>query len=185
MKCPHGVNVKHKACDRCEETARAAGEVLSSVKRPESGDFLKVDLDRLPEEWNAQPELFRQHGRDWADAKRDAARAKAHKELLYAEIGEELRKSPPEEHGLVKWTEDGIKTMILTDARYKKAVGKQIDADHREDILKIDLEALRQRRDELSDQTQMALSSMFSDRPPRAAREAIEKAAFDRKGRTK
>jgi predicted HTH domain antitoxin len=113
-------------------------------------EFLDVNLNKLEEENQAQPRRIYEYGMKLAQAKREVKRLKAKLKVTDAEIAREARKLP-EKYGMFKVTDETVKEAVLSSNLHKIMEQQLIDAEYEEEILKVAVDALVDKRDSMSD----------------------------------
>ena len=137
----------------------------------EEVSFFDLDDKRLDEEWNSQPQLYYNWGVKLADAKAAVERAKASRDLVYAELNKDIR-SDPVKYDLPKTTESLVESIILIQDKYKLAHEKYIAAKHKMDVLTVTVEALDHRKKALENLVHLFGMNYFSEpKGPRGMRE--------------
>ena len=196
MTCPHGINLKHKRCDSCEEVARGEGWKDMKTEKTQEFDFHEIDLHNLHEEWASQVRMYRHYAELLAGARRDHEHAKTDREvaekdlkLAGAEVDLEIRRAGPEKFGLEKFTEPSIENLVRINKKYKTAQDEAfrfqrvtIDLGHKVGMLEAAVKTLDNRKKALEDAVQLRLSDYFSEpRKPRAVQDSEAKSAFNKK----
>lgn len=137
-------------------------------------DFVEPDKFKLDEECVKQPGYVMEYGLQLADAEAEYLRAKAEKEVIRAEIDRDIR-SIPEDYEISKITEETVKSVILIQPRYKRAVEKEIVAGHKVDVLKTVMEALRHRKSSLEGLLHLQAQMYFGEPRTSETKEARTK----------
>lgn len=178
MPCPHGVNLKHKTCRRCEAEAETEAK---AAKRPvQDGDgadpapdrrLFDLDLSRLDEEWLQLPRAYFRHAMRLAEARAAHERAKARLDVVEAEIDREIRLEP-KAFGLEKATEGAIDKAVTLDRRYRAAVRRVVEARHAVDVGQAVCDALEHKKKALENLVHLHGMAYFSTPRPPAGRRA-------------
>jgi hypothetical protein len=158
VPCPHGVNLKKRVCDLCEEASlgpRPPKKVRVSVGE----DYFVLDINRLDEEWVAQVHVYHAHATKLADAREAHERAKAAKKVadddlkhVAAELDLEVRRNPTN-FDIEKPTEKAVEHAVLVHKRYRQyqklaydAQAEVIRADHEASLLEVACKTLDHKR---------------------------------------
>lgn len=137
-------------------------------------DFFKPDMNRLDEEWVNQAPLFYEHAVQLADAKAEYERAKANRDLVYAEVYLDVKQNP-QNYGVDKVTEEMVKQLVTTDSRYQKAFDKVTRAKHDMDVLQAAVDALDHRKKGLENLVHLhAMNYFASPTAPKQSRERMD-----------
>jgi hypothetical protein len=123
------------------------------MKEPDI-NVLAIRLDRLEEDCASQPQLVFLWGKELAAAKKRTAEAHNRMKLVAAEIGSEVRANPGR-FGLMKVTEDGVKEAVLQTEDYRVAFDEHLVCEEEENILSAFVEALRDRRQMLTNEVSL------------------------------
>ena len=148
-------------------------------------DFRMFDLDknRLDDEWVVQPKRFLKAATELSDAKEEADRLKAERDLLEAELDNDIR-SRPEDYGLAKLTEPAIKKTIMKEERMARMEDKIIKARHKVGVLDALVSALEHRKKALENLVQLRLAEYFSEpREPQNSERIKSRVAFNRRNK--
>jgi hypothetical protein len=138
----------------------------------ETTSVFRPDPNRLDEEWQAQPELYHEAAVRLAEARNQYDMAKFDKDVVEAELDEEVR-SYPHRFGLEKLTEPGLKQAIIRSQVFCKACRRLIKAKHAMDKRQADVDALDHRKKALENLVQLRLADYFSE--PRVPRRVAER----------
>lgn len=119
-----------------------------------------INVHKLDRCWLEQPTLMMRYGELQADADRVAKRAKEKVKTIRSEITlVAARDGIP---GVDKPTGGVIEAHYRDNEEYKEAKSEMIDAEHTASILKHAVDALRNRRDALSNLVTLLLAGYFS-----------------------
>ncbi len=133
--------------------------------------FFDLDDKKLDEEWNRQSRLYYKWGIKLADARAEVERAKASRDLVYAELNKDIR-SDPVKYDLPKTTESLVESIILIQDKYKLVLEKYISVKHKMDVLTVTVEALDHRKKALENLVRLFEMNYFSEpKGPRGLRE--------------
>ena len=133
---------------------------------------IRIDQNRLDEEWVNQPSLYFRYAAKLASARREVDEAKSDLELTRAEVDQSIRSSPGS-YGLSKVTEKAIESVIPTVEDYRKALDAFHLARHTADVLDAAVRALDHRKQALEGLVKLFLANYFSR--PQAEGETREK----------
>lgn len=147
---------------------------------PSDDDIFNLEQFSLAEAWNQQPGLYWKHAKQLADASEEYEREKAAKDLVYAELDNEIRNNPSK-YDLGKVTEDVVKQAIIRQRQYQVATSSLIKAKHRVDVLKAYVEALDHRKKALESRAYLAVHDLDAEPRPPKGEEAREKLDHMRK----
>ncbi len=138
-------------------------------------NIFDLDKDRLDEEWVEQPKLYHQQAEKLADARAEWERAKAERDVVTAEIDQDVR-SNPAKYGMEKITEGAVEKKIVLQSRFSKANEKVIQAKHAVDVIQAMIDALDHRKKALESLVQLHLANYFSSPKIRgdAGKEMVE-----------
>lgn len=118
-----------------------------------------------------------------ADARRDVDEAKAELELTEAEVSAEIRANP-EDHGVAKVTEAGLKELVAVNKRVQTKARALRHAQHQANLAAAVVSALDQKKNSLKNLVELHGMGYFSDVRPspqgKAAVEEFEKRATRR-----
>lgn len=200
MKCSHGINTKHRSCERCEEITELETNIHVIKRKKESQDeedfdFHEINLNRLHEEWVAQVRMYRHYAEKLAKARKeyehsstDCDVAKEDLKRVYAEVDLKVRKSP-DLFNLDKITEKSVEHTVLVHSGYRKAQEDYydlqrgcIDKKHKVGMLEAAVKTLDHRKKALEDAVQLRLANYFSEpRISNTVQENLKESAFNRK----
>lgn len=117
-------------------------------------EILEIRLNFLEEDVAQQPKLRRQWGFELAKAKRELAIAKRNVKLLKAELGRAFRMDSRVNLGR-KVTEGSTEEYIQSDDAFNKAELDVIEREYEVDWLKEMVEALEDRKEQLSNEVKL------------------------------
>lgn len=142
-------------------------------RREDVEKILEIDDKQLDREWVLQPRLYFRLACDLADARKEYERAKANRDLVYAEQDHQVRLHPSN-YGVDKVTETAIKSAVLKSKAYATADEDVANAKHEVDILAAAVEAVEHRKKALENRVSLlALGYRSEPREPSHSREAI------------
>ncbi len=139
-------------------------------------DSLRIDQYSLDTAWLAQPMLYYQWSKDYAEAVAIRDKTKQFVELARAELDLEVRKNP-DKYGLDKATEAGIGNVILTLPKYQDALKAHQEAVYDVNVLSGAIEAINHKKSALDNLTRLFLSGYWAEakKAPAEMREKMEK----------
>ena len=155
--------------------------------------YFELDKYRLDEEWVSQVALYHGHATKLAEAREEFERAKAARDVVYAELDRDIRANPGA-FGLGeddrRVTESAIRNAALLQKRYTRAENRVINAKHDVDIHAVAVETLDHRKKALENLVQLQLANYFAEpKAPKNAREYVgameRQAAFGNDGKKK
>lgn len=136
--------------------------------------FFEIDKLRLDSEWVEQPKLFHKYSTRLADAKEELERAKAHKDVVEAELGRDIR-SDPAKYDLPKVTEGAVEACILLQPSYQAALDQVIKSRHNVDLLQAAVDTLDHKKKALESLVYLHGQDYFSAPvAPHAEKEKME-----------
>lgn len=109
---------------------------------------IKINESALDVEWINQPNLMVQYGRHYAYTEREMEKAKAHLEVLRAELDKKIR-SNPDDYGIAKITESVISNTITLQSEYREAQVDFLDTKYEYEMAKLAIRALDHRKQAL------------------------------------
>jgi len=140
------------------------------MKTDKEPDFFVFDRFRLEVELENHVRLYHQYATILADVRQDHERAKAQREVVAAEVAQEVRKNP-EAFGLVKaQPKEAVEEAVLLDPRYRKALSKEITAKHAVDMAQAAVSTLEHRKTAISKEVDLFLSGYWAK--PRVSTDA-------------
>lgn len=125
-------------------------------------DLFALDKFRLDEEWVSQCRWFAEWADKLAEARNRTRQAKAKLELTEAEVKLSIRREPTK-FGFEKVTENLVEELMLSSGKYQSARTAYINAEHEEDVIKVKVDALHQRKGALEDLVKLRLASYFAE----------------------
>lgn len=150
--------------------------------------LFEINPDRLDEHWVEQARLYFGEAKKLADLRADLERAKAKRDVVAAELDQEIRLDPAR-HGLEKTTEAVVANAVLRTKRHKRATEAVILAKHAADVQDAAVTALEHKKRALESAVQLQINNLWS--PPKVRGDDDRKmdrmrtrAAF-RKGKSK
>lgn len=108
-------------------------------------DVFAIDKYKLDEELVKQPRLYGEYALKLADAREEYERAKARRDVIEAELDQDVRNNPSE-YGIAKVTEGAVEKMVTAHKRMIAATEKMITLKHQVDILFAMVTALEHRK---------------------------------------
>lgn len=106
----------------------------------------EVDPLRLDEQWYEQPAIVAEAGAELAEARKRLGYAEADFKLLQAELKRAIRNTPERYGCSAKCTVDEVECTMIVQAEYQRANRKVIDLEHAVDVLKHQMDGLRDRK---------------------------------------
>lgn len=125
-------------------------------------DALSINEHQLHIECCNQPTLVYEIGELNAKVNALCARLKSNLEIISAEIDSDIRANPAT-YGFVKPTENGIANTIILSEKYKEAKKDLIDANELSGCISALYEAVKDRRSELKNATELFLNKYYSE----------------------
>jgi hypothetical protein len=113
-----------------------------------------LNKDRLDEEWLSQSRLYYENAVKLTEARADYDAAKADREVIAAELSQDIRKGPSH-YGLEKVTEASVTDVILLQQSHKDAVKVEIDKRREVGLLQAMVDALDHRKKALENLVQL------------------------------
>lgn len=165
--CPHGRDLKHKGCRRCEEVAEAENrreERLTrrdekpklakrdrdeTAKAPTADDersYFDIDRMDLVSELDGQTRLYGEHAMRLADAKKAHAEAEAERKVTWAEVAMRVRTDPGAFGLKDKPSNDAVEEAAQLQDEYRQAVKAEIRAKHKVDVLQAAVSTIEHRK---------------------------------------
>jgi hypothetical protein len=142
-------------------------------------DFFGIDKYRLDDEWIKQPEKVFECGIQLADAREKFERKKAQRDIVEAEIDQDIRLHPSK-YDLEKVTEGAISKIIILTKEYQKANEDVIRAKHDVDKAQVVMEALDHKKKGLEACVSLHLAGYFAEpKAPEGGREHVDKMKHD------
>ncbi len=134
------------------------------------------DLERIPldKAWNEQAKLYWHYAKLLADAREAWEQSKRDRDLVYAELGKDIRLHPSK-YDLAKTSEESIKQTITICKNYQESERNVIKAKHQVDILVAFVEAIDQRKRGLESKTTLWVHEYWAECTPPKGEEAREK----------
>ena len=130
---------------------------------------LKIDLNKLEEEWLKQPTLYMKYAEMVAQSQRERDKAKEQIELARAELDSMIRENPDRfsgcpqnKDGSYKPTEGWISSVILNQDKYKKVSENFHDLNYNFNVLQGALKAFDHRKKALEMESQLWLGGYWS-----------------------
>lgn len=142
----------------------------------EDYDFIHIDEMNLDREWINHPGLYFKWARKLADARMEADELKARIEVVAAELDKDIRESPSL-YEVEKVTEAAVKSAVIAQETYQKAVRRFGKAKHKVDIYQAAVNTLDHRKRALENLVDLHSQNYFSS--PRAKQE-IDKDRLDK-----
>lgn len=140
---------------------------------PIDPDIFAIDQLRLDEEWIGQPKLFFAWAATLAEAKLEHAQAETALDVCKADLDYRIRQSP-ENYGLNKVTEPGVKAAILGHKKYVKAADVVHQSKYRVDIVQAAVTALDHRKRALQDLVALHGQNYFAvPQAPKGTEDAV------------
>jgi len=124
--------------------------------------YLSININALHEEAGRQAELFSEHAKLKAEADKEADEAKNHLKLVTANMDKEIRDDPAK-YGIIKITEDQVKNIIVRQPQYQRAAKALIEKEYHAAIHATNVDALRQKKDMITDLVKLRLADYFAD----------------------
>jgi hypothetical protein len=90
---------------------------------------IKIDNNKLEEEWTEQASMYQYYAEDYADAVKKRDKAKSWLEVVHAKVDSIIRKDKNKKFDK-KPTEGQVKSLIITHPKYKQAQTELIDATY-------------------------------------------------------
>jgi len=142
-------------------------------------DILPINVEELDAEWATQPEIYWEFAKEAKKAELQVKKLEAKLDLFRAQLARRIRQDP-QAHGLPKATEAAIADIVVSHPDYQVKLNELLNAKYKADLLKAVLEALRQRRDALSNLVQLLKMEYFNPEVPEGVeplvRERLNKA---------
>jgi len=111
--------------------------------------MIDIDKTRLDDECENQPRKVWVYGKEYAKAIRKLSEAKAEMKVVEADLDSMIREDP-EDYGLTKTTEPGIKKAVLRSREYQEAQEKVHDCEYNVNMLEAANRTLDHRRSSLT-----------------------------------
>jgi hypothetical protein len=127
-------------------------------------NILAIDRNRLDDEWERQPKLYRDYAMDLADARYTLELCEHDLGLEKARISEDVR-SDPSSYGLSKVTEPAIKAVLESHKTLARLEKKVLDKKHAVRILESMVNALDHKRTALKYITERQLAGEIGESP--------------------
>jgi DNA-binding transcriptional LysR family regulator len=149
---------------------------------------IAIDEHRLDEEWVRQPRLYHVYSLKTADARWAMDQAKAHFELVQAELDAAIRDDPLG-YGLEKISEVRLAACIVKQPEYLEALEALNNARHKVQVFQAAVSALDHKKGALENLVKLRLAEYYSDPKSspsdRDAVEEMEKREIRRKKRVR
>lgn len=126
-------------------------------------DLLAIDLNRLEECCQEQPQLMFLWGTQLAEARKAVKSAKNKVKLRAAKLDSEIRANPTD-FGFERPTEKAVEYTITKDTEYQEELKDLIQLEYEEDVLDIFFKTLIDRRGELENLTKL-FGQMYWSKP--------------------
>lgn len=126
-------------------------------------DLLEIDLNRLEECCQEQPQLMIVWGTKLVEARKAVKLAKNRIKLRAAKLDPEIRANPID-FGFEKISEKAIEYAIIKDLEYQEELKDLIQLEYEEDVLDIFFKTLVDRRGELENLTKL-FGQMYWSKP--------------------
>lgn len=139
----------------------------------EMESLIELDENSLDRECVNQAKVFLYFATQLADARLNAAEAKANLELVGAELAQSIRASPSR-FGLAKVTETVVEEVKLTQPLYQEAVKRLNLKKHKVDLLQSMVDAMDHRKRMIEGSIQLRGQGYFAE--PKAKGEAGKEA---------
>lgn len=123
--------------------------------------IMDIDLANLEVEWQEQPKLYLAAAEELADAKKAAEELELELIVRKAEAEKEVR-AEPEDFGLEKVTEAGVKAAVDTHKKVISLRSKIIEANHLVGLLVGKCRALEHRKRALEKEVDLFLAGYFA-----------------------
>lgn len=117
-------------------------------------DLLRVDKNHLEEASGSNPPLIYQWCLELAQARSNLKRAKNKTKLTKAQVGKDVRNNPGG-YDIIKVTDNSVEEAIVADTRYVQAQEEEVEAEFDADRLEAFVEALRDRRQAITDDVKL------------------------------
>jgi len=142
--------------------------------KTDEADFYVLDEHRLDEEWVNQPKLYFEYASKLVEARTEFERAKADKDLVWAEVDLAVRANP-EKYKLAKTTESTISSAITLDRCYQKANDNVLDAKHHMDSCQVAVDTLDHRKKALENMVHLhAMNYHSTPQAPQIAKDRLK-----------
>jgi hypothetical protein len=140
-------------------------------------NVLAIDRNRLDDEWERQPKLYREYAMDLADARYTLELAEYDLGIEKARISEDVR-TDPDRYGLSKITEPAVKAILESHKTLARLEKKVLEKKHTVRMLESMVNALDHKRTSLKYITERQLAgeigesafSTYSDKEKRSIR---------------
>lgn len=113
--------------------------------------FLRIDLNRLEQQWAEQPELYRDWAKMLAEAKKELRELENEEKVVEAKASKAVRRNPSK-YDIEKGTEPEIKAAITLHPKVLAIKQKIIDAHYTVDQLEGMVKALDHRKKALENE---------------------------------
>ena len=80
---------------------------------------IEINENDLQKEWIAQPSLYMKYSELLVDAQENERNAKENIDVVKAQVDLKIRESEPEDHGLKKFTDPTLKSLVDTHEKVK------------------------------------------------------------------
>ena len=121
---------------------------------------LKLDMHSLDEAWLQQPELSHKYGVQLLEAEMLRTRLKDKLDITKAEIDLEIR-----ENVTPKPTESAINSLIVLNPKYKEAMQRYFEAEHKVKEIKNMTNSIEAKRKALEGLSELYVAGYFASRP--------------------
>jgi len=132
------------------------------IKNRDYHKDIEIDINNLEGEWIEQGSRYLYYAEALADAMDTRDRSKQNMEVVSARVDLLLRKSWNEKYPDLKMTEASIKSTILLDAHYKKALDLYNKAHHNVNLLAAAKSAFEHRKKALENLVSLHITGFHS-----------------------
>lgn len=165
--CPKCKSVHHyraKECQSCGFQVLKTVEPKNSNKKQDEQEMSEpshndrrsdaelrtaIDLNKLEEEWQGQPDQVETWTRKAAEATLAYDKAKSNVELVKARISANMR-DDPESYGLSKITDKAVESAVICQTEYQKAVKAMHQAKYEMNVIDAVVQGLQDRKRSLT-----------------------------------
>lgn len=145
------------------------------MKEDLDGDIFDLEQVPLDKAWNTQAKLYWTYAKQLADARESYDRAKARRDVVSAELDQDVRLNP-EDYKISKVTETAVQNAILSTGGYKEANEGVIKAKHKVDVLQAFVDALDHRKKALEAKVTLFVHEYYAEPKNPKGEEARDKA---------
>lgn len=137
-----------------------------ATEKIDYGKDLSIDKYTLDEEWVKQAHLYNEWSVLLAEAELERDKAGDNISLVKAELDLDVR-SDPSKYGLAKTTEESVKSVVLTNVKYKNALDDYNQKKYNYRIIQSAIESLNHKKYALDNLVKLYLSEYYlKDAPP-------------------